>query len=770
MSATEASSRPVAGDAPWPASSRAGTIVLAFCDTRAERDVLDAWLERTRPEGAKVDVLDAVHGVRLAGTLAGRDDDPWVLPVRVTWLPRERDGARAARVRDVLALTNPRRPSARAQARILRDEPDRCRVVVGEPARTSDLHRRFRKSGAGDEQFDRFVRRQAVLALARAERVATGDSYKIPRLVSQDLCASARFAEGATKLAQSEGRPPAEVMREAIEYVEEMVAGQSRLAIDLWTQFGRFLSRAYTIDVDQTRLEEMRALNRRHALVFLPSHRSYLDPLVLRPALLGHGFPPNHVLGGINVGFWPIGPWAKRSGYVFIRRSIADNAVYKFALRQYVAYLVRKRFNIEWYIEGGRTRTGKLRPPRYGLLNYLVEGFREGDVDDVYLVPTSIVYDQLYEVGAIAAEEHGAAKSPESVGWLIGYARAQGRGFGKVHVRFGEPLSLREALESAGDDHPVEKVAFEVLHRINRATPVTPISLVTLALLGVEDRALTLQGVRSRLQPLLGYIERRGIEGHKELLLGEPEGVRRTLDALVRHGVATTFEGGLEPVWSISPARHLEAAFYRNGAAHFLVNRAIAELVVAKVAEPGVSDVRGEGWEEALRLRDLLKFEFFFGSKEEFADELALELVLVDPDWAERAARAEALSALLADATPHLAHRVLQSFLEAYAVVAELLAAHDPGKPVDEKAFIKECLGAAQQWRLQKRLRSSASISKELMTNGLKLAANRGLVDPGDATLVERRKAFAAEIDDVVRRLAQIRALALAAVEAELAQ
>src|SRR5919198_4915824 len=283
-----------------------------------------------------------------------------------------------------------------------------------------------------------------------------------------------------------------------------MVASQSRLAIDIWSEFGRWLSRAYTVEVDAAGFAALRDLNRSQPLVFLPSHRSYLDPLVLRSALHKQDFPPSHVLGGINVCFWPIGPVARRSGYVFIRRSFKEDEVYKLALREYMAYLLRKRFNLEWYIEGGRSRTGKLRPPRYGLLAYLVEAFRAGGVDDVQLVPVSIVYDQLYEVGAMAAEERGAQKGAESLGWLIGYARAQGRRLGKGRGKVGGPLSLRDALaeESASGArrrNEVEKVAFEVCHRIGNATPITATSLVTLALLGVEDRALTLAEGRELL-------------------------------------------------------------------------------------------------------------------------------------------------------------------------------------------------------------------------------------------------------------------------------
>ena len=127
-------------------------------------------------------------------------------------------------------------------------------------------------------------------------------------------------------------------------------------------------ARAWDVQADTAGLERLRELNRRHPLVFLPSHRSYADPLVLADVLAEHDFPRNHVLGGDNLRFWPIGPLAKRAGIVFIRRSFGDDEVYKLAVREYFAFLLAKRFNLEWYMEGGRSRTGKLRPPRYGLL------------------------------------------------------------------------------------------------------------------------------------------------------------------------------------------------------------------------------------------------------------------------------------------------------------------------------------------------------------------------------------------------------------------
>ena len=147
---------------------------------------------------------------------------------------------------------------------------------------------------------------------------------------------------------------------------------------------------------------------------------------------------------------------AKRAGLIFIRRSTRDDPVYPAMMRLYLGCLLKVHANLEWYFEGGRTRTGKLRPPRMGVLRYLLDAFVENLAEpgsrtdqDVYIVPVSIVYDQQHEVEAISFEDTGGSKTPESLKWLYGFARAQSTRRGQVHVRFGEPLSLLDTLEDA---------------------------------------------------------------------------------------------------------------------------------------------------------------------------------------------------------------------------------------------------------------------------------------------------------------------------------
>ncbi|MDQ6837658.1 MAG: 1-acyl-sn-glycerol-3-phosphate acyltransferase, partial [Actinomycetota bacterium] len=495
----------------WPPVPQRSTVILALASTPVEVRLVESFIDHIRAtaSGARVELA---HGSAEAIALA-KGDDAIIAPVKVAWLPPDRGGRRRFLLRDLVSLGDPSRPGARAQERILRGSADRCSLLVGEPARHQDLVRRWSShSGRSgdDEELAGFVGRQARLAVDRSERTMSGSGYKTAEDVADDLVASQRFRDAATTLADALGRDTDDVMADARHCFGEMATVQNRFARDVWAQLARFMwGRAYKLEVDEAELDSLRALSQRQALVFLPSHKSNLDSFVMSSTLYEHGFPPNHVMGGNNMSFWPMGPMGRRVGVVFIRRSFSGDEVYKLALRRYLAYLASKRLNLEWYIEGGRSRTGKLLPPRMGLLNYLAGGVEEMDVPEVSLVPVSIVYDRLNEVVAMTAESRGAKKQPEGLRWMLGYIHSQRGRLGRIQVHFGEPVALRTALSAAAEDDPslaLSKVAFEVCARINRATPVTSTSLATLALLGADGWAITLGQAIALVQPLRDYV------------------------------------------------------------------------------------------------------------------------------------------------------------------------------------------------------------------------------------------------------------------------
>jgi glycerol-3-phosphate O-acyltransferase len=788
MAMASAFRRTLRDEPDWPLLNGRRPVFLADVSSALERRLIEAWIERRRPAELAASACEVIEipptrrrGRRVSFTALDEalaaGDDVLLAPMRVAWLARERDGVRAVRFSDLLRFGDPRDPGRLRQWWILRREPDRCRIVAGEPAPAPELRERWRSAGGTDVEqttgLAEFVARQAALALERSERRLRGARYKVPRLVHEDILNRPAFRGGLARLARELDQQPAEVSRDATRYLKEIAATHSPFVIDIAAQLIRLLyTQGYgeTLHYDREDLERVEALGQLHPVVFLPSHKSQLDHLVLQYALHENGHAPNHTAGGINMNFFPVGPIVRRSGVFFIRRSFKDNRLYKFVLHHYVDYLIEKRFSLEWYIEGGRSRSGKLLPPRFGMLAYVADAYRRGRAEDVHLIPVSIAYDQIQDVSDYAAEQSGATKEPESFGWFLGVIRRLRRRYGDIHFRFGEPISLAKALgrpdpsaepNADAENLAVQKLAFEVCVRINRVTPITVSSLVTLAMLGSGFRALSVDEVVQALHNLLYFVRSRGLPTVGDLDLDDAEGVRRALEALAENGVVTRYTEGIEPVYVIGPDQQLAAAYYRNTVIHFFVNPCIVELALLRAAGDDVVDRVAEFWEEAMRLRDLLKFEFFFAEKEIFRGELLQELRFHDANWESQVqAGSDSIHRLIQGFRPFSSHRVLRPFVEAYQIVGDLLEQRDPDEPLDRGKLLERCMRVGRQYHLQRRIHSAASISQVLFRNALQLAENRGVLELGPSDLDSRRRAFADELRSVVRRVAAIDALA----------
>lgn len=707
------------------------------------------------------------------------DDEVRLIPVRVAWLPEEHAGRRAARLTDIMPGQDPYHPSERLQQRILGRQPERAVVLAGEPATVGSLRQRWTDATGGEDPagFAAYVARRATLALDRAEYQLLGPRYRTPSLVKDEILSSRRFRAGLASVRRGSGDAPP-TLEEAGEILEELAAGWSRRLIDIMPTAGRLIfQRGFDpqIDYDESQVERLRAATQRHPGIFLWSHRSNLDNLVLAAAMQEKGLPPAHVFAGINMAFGPMGALLRRAGVIFIRRSTGDDPLYKYVLREYVGYVLEKRFNLSWSIEGTRSRTGKMLPPRLGLLSYAADAYLQGRVDDILLLPVSISFDQLHEISEYAEYARGGAKKPEGFGWLYGFIKAQGaRHYGKVYVRFGEPVALSSFLglpggsvasDPAARRLALQKTAFEVAWRINQGMPVTATAMVTTVLLAMQGAALTFGQIRLGLADALDYLESRSVPrtaSARALSAAEP--VRATLDALVSGGVASLVEDGREPVWLIGPDQQLAATFYRNSLIHFLLDTALCELAVLCARDSPGDPVRAF-WDEIARLRDLLKFEFYFQERDEHRRQVSAEMERHDPGWQSRLNSGPAgAEALLAGMRPLVSHVIVRPFVEAYRLVADVLVADDSVVSdifdVSDEEISRRALGLGRQYVAQRRLRSSESVSVLLFQTALQLARNRGLFEPGP-DLAERREAFLTELRHLVRRLDQIEDLAI---------
>jgi len=577
---------------------------------------------------------------------------------------------------------------------------------------------------------------------------------------AEALLNSDGFFRATAQLASQLGRGVDDVRDEANAYVREMAATHVRPVVRAWNALSGWMVRGFQVVIDDDDLAKLRALDRDHALIFLISHRSYLDQFSLPPHLTQAGISPTFGLAGANLNFFPLGTVARRNGFIPVRRATGDVPVYRLALRALVGQMVASGRNLVWSIEGGRTRTGKLRPPRYGLLRYVTDAVDSVGSEQTLAVPVSIIFDQLplHEVKLMTEESRGLPKKPENARWLLSYARGLRHRLGRIYIDFGAPVPLHErmvALRAEGltDRQVVERIALDVCHRLNQATPVTATAAVCVAMLG-EDRALTLDEVCATVAPLAHYLRARGwpVAGGADLT--DRATVSQTLHALVGSGVLTCYAEGPTTVWGIGHDQHLIVAVYRNSAIHVLVMRAIAELaLLAMVRTPGAT--RLTGWEKALAVRELLKFDFFFAGRAEFADELWSEFTIMTGRSHDRSAPLNTEEAALGlnESDLLVAHLVLRPFIDAYRVVAEELLNLGAGD-VDEQVLLERCLRLGRQWSLQHRI-TEESVSGEMFATALKMARHRGLLG-SDAGTKADRAALVTELDDLQRSIGEL--------------
>jgi glycerol-3-phosphate O-acyltransferase len=401
-------------------------------------------------------------------------------------------------------------------------------------------------------------------------------------------------------------------------------------------------------------------------------------------------------------------------------------------------------------MEGGRSRSGKLMPPRFGMLGYVVDSVRRNKADDLYIVPTSIAYDQIQDVADYASEASGREKDKETFRWALKAIRSLRRRYGNIHIRFADPISVSKELDpDAGPEEVslrLQKLAFEVMYRIGRVTPFTPTSVVAIALLSGRGAGLTTAQLAVRSAELDAYIDAHDLPTTEELRLDDPVEVRAVLFELGDHGSVSSYDRGATPVFFLTPEQALQAAYYRNTVVHYFVPGAIAELALL-AAGPGEETF----WDEVWRLRDLLKFEFFFSEREQFRAEIAVELAAADPAWEPALADPAERLRLLERMRPLRAHWSLLPFLEAYQIVADQLV-DTIGEP-DEKHFLSSCLGRGRQYRIQGTVGADESVSLVLFKAALSLAANRDLL--GGAADGARR-AFSAEVADARTRAVRV--------------
>lgn len=501
-------------------------------------------------------------------------------------------------------------------------------ISMGVEVSVGEITRQYQREG--EERIVRRLTRALQIFLYREERVVWGPQLFPKRQVRQRALQDDDVRSVIRTLTASGSQPESQLWRQAERYFDEMAANFHGIYFSfLEFVFNRIWPRLFQ-GFEYSGLDKVLAAMKQHPIVLVPCHRSHFDYVILSYIFHLNYMSPPHIAAGINLSFWPLGPLFRGAGAYFIRRSFDDNELYKAVFRSYLKFLIREGYTQEFFIEGGRSRTGKILTPKLGMLSAIVDAFLQGVRRDLYLVPVSIHYGRVVEEEAYQRELGGGEKEPESLAGLVRARRVLSRRHGTVYINFADPISLndalgerKEAFRKQSDSEMaerkrrfVQKLGFRLLREVNDTAVAGATSISATVLLGLPHRACRLDDFVTRARALVRYLRTRGVRFTASLERNDEGEFRENLGFLENGGLIQRLASEARSVIYVPDEKRLPLDFYKNNTLHFFLLPAL------------VLDAVGRGLSgDALRADvswwlDLLRWEFPLPERDDLAAEL----------------------------------------------------------------------------------------------------------------------------------------------------
>lgn len=650
-----------------------------------------------------------------------------------------------------------------------------CVIRAGEPVRLDAFLAEQAAAAPDDTTLARRLTYALLRRLERERRAALGPAQKPVDRVREEVLRSPRLQATLRDLAGSSEEQRALLERKARGMLRAMQAEPAPGTLrGLEVAADTLVDRVYAgIDVDAEGIERVREAARRGSLVLLPSHKSHVDYLLLSYVLRKSALQVPVIAAGDNLAFFPIGPLFRRAGAFFIRRSFKGDRLYSAVVDAYVRRLIRDGWAIEFFLEGGRSRTGKLLPPKLGLLNMVVEAALGLEGQRVSFVPISIGYERMMEEGAYARELSGGQKRKEGAGELLKIGGVLREKYGRANVQIGQILSLDELRASAGIEGKaatparrralVARLAHRVMSEINRVTLVTPGSLVATALLCHGRRGLPHMELLAQCARLTTLVRRLGARTAPSLTRGTGE----LREAAIRDAAVLYVRGGLvrqhvpgdtltgkarrrariytgdDVIYTVPDDTRLLLDIAKNIIVHLFVDRALVSVAMLTPPADAPGDRRpvplADLAERVRSLSRLFKYEFMFRADAPFEK-------IFEETVADMAASGElALAGGAASAGPGhdgldgrgwigFYAAVIRSFLEGYRIAARAARVLVKG-PLANRELVAKALAIGEQMFLGGEIERSEAVSGPVIENALAAFVEQGYLERASGEL-----------------------------------
>ncbi|EKM32264.1 glycerol-3-phosphate O-acyltransferase [Vibrio harveyi] len=479
--------------------------------------------------------------------------------------------------------------------------------------------------------------RVARIHFSRQKLAASGPNLPQRQVLFARLMKSPAIEKAIEDEAQSKNISIEKARKEAHDIMDEIAADFSyglvkngdRILGWLWTKLyqGLHINNASTV---------RRLAQDGHEIVYVPCHRSHMDYLLLSYVLYHEGMVPPHIAAGINLNFFPAGPIFRRGGAFFIRRSFKGNKLYSTIFREYLSELFAKGYSVEYFSEGGRSRTGRLLQAKTGMLAMTIQAMLRGLNRPVTLVPVYIGYEHVMEVGTYAKELRGSRKEKENAGLVLRTLRKL-RNFGLGYVNFGEPIQLNQYLnehapewtkdiDRMGGSKPqwmnpvVNSLANKMMTHINDAAATNALTLCATALLASRQRALSRDSLINQIECYLKLLKNNPYSNTSTV-------PTETAEELVDHAISldkfVIETDTMGDIISLDRSQSILMTYYRNNIIHLFALPSLIAQMIIRQRNVTVEKIQ----ENVAQIYPFLKKELFLSYKEEELNELVVKIL-----------------------------------------------------------------------------------------------------------------------------------------------
>lgn len=598
------------------------------------------------------------------------------------------------------------------------------------------------EAGAEPSRAVRRVNRTLRTLLGRQRTAAIGPDLSHQRTIATQVLRTAAVRHAMSDEMRAKRISRRDALKQATEYVTEISANYSHVFVAIMARILTwFWTRLYD-GVELHNFEQLQKIAEGNEVVYVPCHRSHIDYLLLSYVIYYKGYVVPHIAAGINLNMPVVGSFLRRGGAFYMRRSFKGNALYTMVFMKYLGLMMARGHSIEYFIEGGRSRTGRLLQPKTGMLSMTLRSYLRDPRRPVVFLPVYFGYERLVEGKTYIGELSGAPKQKESVIGILRTLPALRKRFGKVHVSFGEPVHLDEVLDVHApgrqrgvpekSERPswlapaVDDLATRIMTNINSAACATPINLLALALLAMPKQAMLESDLARQLELYASLLRQAsysplvwitGMDGASMIRHGE------------RMGVLQRLKHPLGDVMKMTEENSVLMTYFRNNVLHLIALPSLIACCFLNNRTMSTQDIQRLMWRTYPYVRDELFLRWseqdIAATVREVLDDLAnhglIEALEDGAHWRRPATgSSEAVQlSVLAQTTVQIVERY-------YLVIAVLLKSGS-GR-INQDVLESQCQLMAQRISLLQELNSPEFFDKVLFKSFIDLLRARNVV------------------------------------------